>query len=131
MSNKRNHYYASNTSAESTRSLSDTTDSFEEVVSTDVEATEETVIPEEEINTDTPVTVESEEKPAMTIGVVANCHKLNIRPFPSIDNTPVCVVSEGDPLVLNKEKSTDGWYAVYTEAGVEGFCMKQYVEIIG
>ena len=131
MSNKRNHYCAPNSSAESTRSLSDVTDNFKEEVSADVEATEEAVIPEEEINTDAPVAAESEEKPAMTIGVVANCHKLNIRPFPSTDNTPVGVVSEGDPVVLNKEKSTDDWYAVYTEAGVEGFCMKQYVKVIG
>lgn len=126
MSNKRNHYYTSKTSTES---KCDPADSFVSAAVSD--SSEEVVEALDELNSDTAVSVESETNQQMPICVVVNCHKLNIRPFPSTDNTPVCVVSEGDPLVLNKEKSTDDWYAVYTEAGVEGFCMKQYVKIIG
>lgn len=63
------------------------------------------------------------------IGVVSGCAKLNIRKEPVITAEPVCVVPEKSVLLIDSDLSTDEWYKVYTEAGMEGFCMKKYVTV--
>ena len=63
------------------------------------------------------------------VGVVSDCKQLNIRKEPSIDADKICVVSAGALLVIEPDKSTDEWYKIYTEAGIEGFCMKKFVTL--
>lgn len=69
------------------------------------------------------------EEPVSRIGEVNGCKKLNVRQAASINSTPVCVISEGDMVIISPIESTDEWYKVYTEAGAEGFCMKTYISI--
>lgn len=68
-------------------------------------------------------------EPISFIGVVSGCEKLNVRQEASIKSNPVCVINKNDPVVIDVRESVDGWYKVYTETGVEGFCMKQYITI--
>ena len=63
------------------------------------------------------------------IGVVSGCTKLNVRKEPNITSEPVCIVPEKSVLLIDQDLSTDEWYKVYTEAGMEGFCMKKYVTV--
>lgn len=63
------------------------------------------------------------------IGVVDNCKLLNIRKEPSKQAEVVCVVEPETVLMIDVDESTAGWHKVYTEAGVEGFCMKEFVKI--
>lgn len=63
------------------------------------------------------------------IGVVDNCKLLNIRKEPSKQAEVVCVVEPETVLMIDVEKSTNRWHKVYTEAGVEGFCMKEFVKV--
>ena len=71
-----------------------------------------------------------EETPAAPVtGVVTNCLKLNIRENPNTDSKVVCEVTMLDELMIDEEASTDEWFKVYTEMGVEGFCMKKYVAV--
>lgn len=58
--------------------------------------------------------------------VVANCEALNIRERPNKKATILCVVKEGEELMISPDDSTDDWYCVYTKTGVEGFCMKEF-----
>lgn len=62
------------------------------------------------------------------IGVVKKCVKLNIRKQPKIDAEPVTVVDVNTVLMIEPSQSTKEWLKVYTEAGVEGYCMKKFVE---
>lgn len=62
-------------------------------------------------------------------GTVINCSRLNIREKPSIDGVIICEIACQTKLVIDKEESTDDFYKVYTPAGIEGFCMKKFVEI--
>lgn len=64
-----------------------------------------------------------------TIGVVTNCLCLNVRREPNIDAEVLCVVVLDTRLIIDTNNSTDEWYSVCTETGVEGFCMKEYVAI--
>ena len=63
------------------------------------------------------------------IGIVANCKKLNIRERPTKDSRVVTIVSCFDELEIDMNNSNDEWYAVFTVAGIEGFCMKKFVVI--
>lgn len=67
--------------------------------------------------------------PETIIGFVTGCIKLNIRKEPSIDAEVLCEVVATSPLSIDLENSTDEWLSVGTELGVEGFCMKKYVNI--
>lgn len=63
------------------------------------------------------------------IGIVANCEKLNIRLRPSMEATTICQCHEGDELMIDLPQSTDNWFSVCTSIGIEGFCMKEFIEI--
>jgi len=63
------------------------------------------------------------------IGVVVNCMKLNIREKPSKESDVVAVAAALDELKIDYDTSTEGWFAVCTAAGMEGFCMKKFVAI--
>lgn len=74
-------------------------------------------------------TVDMVEETEPVFGMVVDCTKLNIRMTPNKTATVIDVVDRGDQLVIDLDFSTDEWYSVTTETGVEGFCMKQYVAI--
>lgn len=65
-----------------------------------------------------------------TIGVVANCLRLNVREKPSKEANIICVIQLGSEVKIDEIESTDEFYKVCTETGVEGFCMKQYITIL-
>lgn len=62
-------------------------------------------------------------------GFVSGCEKLNVRIKPSTTGDVVCIVDEGTTLMIDQSESTDKWFKVYTETGVEGYCMKNFVTI--
>lgn len=64
------------------------------------------------------------------VGVVCNCERLNIRTAPDKKAEPVAVVNKDTVLMIEYPVNTNSdWFKVYTEAGVEGYCMKEFVEI--
>lgn len=60
---------------------------------------------------------------------VVTCERLNIREAPNAKAAVLCVVTEGEELMIAPDESTDDWYGVYTKAGVEGFCMKKFTAL--
>lgn len=99
-----------------------------------VETTPAVVVADQtEVETITTVAVANQtevEPPAEPIdGFVSGCKKLNVRIEPSTTGDIVCVVDEGVTLMIDESASTNEWYRVYTEAGAEGYCMKQFVTI--
>lgn len=69
-----------------------------------------------------------ETEPVEKIGVV-NSNLLNIRKEPSTNAEVIAIVGILDELSINEKNSTDEWFAVCTVSGVEGFCMKKFVDI--
>lgn len=63
------------------------------------------------------------------IGVVANCRKLNVRKAPFVDADIACVINEDTFVEVNELESTEDFYKVCTAAGVNGYCMKDFIEI--
>lgn len=74
--------------------------------------------------------VEATQEPAeLVAGTVTGCSRLNIREEPNKAATVICVANAFSELLVDPSESTDGWFKVYTEAGDEGFCMKEFVTI--
>lgn len=70
-----------------------------------------------------------ETKTEDVIGTVVKCSALNIRADASINSDIVCAVQSGTKLVVDVNNSTGEWLSVCTEAGLEGYCMSDYVKI--
>ena len=73
-------------------------------------------------------TVETVTLPEMVEGVVVNCAKLNVRAEPDIDARIVCVLDAMSKIEIDVAKSTDEWFKVCTAIGVEGYCMRKFVD---
>lgn len=61
-------------------------------------------------------------------GVVVNCAKLNIREEPSVDSAVVGVLDVMSEIEIDVAKSDNEWLKVYTVTGVEGYCMRKFVD---
>lgn len=80
---------------------------------------------------------EIEEEPAvevveavqMKFGTVVDCPKLNIRKAPDSHAQVVCVIERGAEVEVDESESTVYFYKIYLANGIEGFCMKQFIEI--
>jgi len=71
----------------------------------------------------------SEQKDSENIGIVVNCKRLNVREKPSVDSNVICVIDCQTELMIYEEESTDEFYKICTASGVEGFCMKKFIDI--
>ena len=72
---------------------------------------------------------EVEEVEEIEEGNVIDCVNLNIREKPDLNSAVLCTVPASTKLLIDMAKSTMTWLYVYTESGIEGFCMKQFVGI--
>ena len=97
--------------------------------------TEEGVV--EEVVEQPGVVEEIVEQPAVIepvapkIGFVIDCAKLNVRSEPYIDSNIVCVIPGSTEVEVDEENSTEDFYKICTYSGVEGFCMKKFIQLKG
>lgn len=64
------------------------------------------------------------------IGIVVGCPRLNVRMKPNAEATVVCVIDRDSKVMLDEENSTRSFYKICTEVGVEGYCMKQFINVL-
>lgn len=86
-----------------------------------VETAEQVVIPE------AVETVETVTTPELVTGTVANCAKLNVRVKPEATADVLCVLNAASELEINVNESTSEWFRVITATGVEGYCMRKFI----
>ena len=98
---------------------------------TELEVTDQTEFDTEveaEVETEVETEVEPEvEKKSYDIGVVTGCAKLRVRSEPRFGTNVVCEIDRGTRVMIDKSESTIDYYKIYTESGVEGFCVKTYI----
>lgn len=70
-----------------------------------------------------------EEVPKKVMGAILNCAKLNVRKEPNANADVVFVADNSTEFVINEDESTEDWYKVCTDTGVEGFCMKKFFAV--
>lgn len=100
-------------------------------------AVEPGVKEEEPIVTEEPKVVQEEETVTVTpeppvepvYGVVTECIKLNVRKEPDANADIVTTLSLATEVLVDLVNSTEEFYKIVTGAGVEGYCMKQYINV--
>ena len=63
------------------------------------------------------------------LGKVVGCVKLNVREEPNTKADVVFEIPVGSKVFIDESCSTDEFYKICTEHGVEGYCMKKFIEI--
>lgn len=82
------------------------------------------------IDTVNQLEIEPEITPEPTKGIVVDCARLNVRKKPNADAEVVHIIERSAKVLIDEENSTKSFYKVCTEVGVEGYCMKQFIEIL-
>lgn len=78
----------------------------------------------------TPMVIsESEVAAPKNLGKVVDCVRLNVREEPSTKASVVFEINVGSTVFIDETCSTDEFYKICTEHGVEGYCMKKFIEI--
>ena len=70
-----------------------------------------------------------EMKAPKNLGKVVDCIKLNVREEPSTKASVVFEINVGSTVFIDETCSTNEFYKICTEHGVEGYCMKKFIEI--
>lgn len=77
-------------------------------------------------------TLEETPKKESKVGIVANCEKLNLRRSALKDSDGANIITEllsGVAVVIDEDESTPDFYKVTTETGLEGYCMRRFIEL--
>lgn len=75
-----------------------------------------------------PVEVAKSVEETNPVGVVVGCEKLNVRKEPSVNSEVVFQFPCNMEVEIFVDKSTEDWFYVCNAAGIEGFCMKKYID---
>jgi hypothetical protein len=75
------------------------------------------------------ITIEEVQVPAYAVGVVANCNSLNVREHPERTATVIDILRAGAEVQVDVSNKFDKWIHVYTVTGLDGFCMKEYIDM--
>ena len=89
----------------------------------ETETVEETVTPK---NPAEPTTPQPE---SQTTGIVSGCPRLRVREAASTNAEVLCEIPTDSKVTIDVSTSTKDFYKVTTSAGVEGFCMKKFIEV--
>lgn len=65
----------------------------------------------------------------IAIGVVSNCKSLNVRKQPSKASKVLCTVRFAEEVTINVTKSNENWFNIKTKTNVEGFCMRDFINV--
>lgn len=72
---------------------------------------------------------EPEPEPELITGIVSDCSRLRVRNYPGLDANVICEIDAGAQVVIDNTESTEEFYKVCTEAGIDGYCMKRFIKV--
>ena len=72
---------------------------------------------------------ETEELSNPTMGIVSDCKKLRVRNYPELEANVICEIEVGSKVVIDENNSTEEFYKVCTETGIDGYCMKKFIKV--
>lgn len=73
-------------------------------------------------------TIETKTLPETVSGMVVGCAKLNVRKEPNLTADIVCALNVQSEIEIDVEKSNKEWFYICTATGIEGYCMRKFVE---
>lgn len=63
------------------------------------------------------------------VGKVVECEQLNVRKDSKKDSDVLCIIAKDSEVQINQNESTEEFYKVVTPSGIEGYCMKKFIEV--
>ena len=72
---------------------------------------------------------EPKESENLTHAVVVDCAKLNVREEPSPKGAVIAVIDASNEVVVYDSESFGNYYKILTAAGIEGYCVKDYLKL--
>lgn len=63
------------------------------------------------------------------IGLVSNCANLRVRKEPDEKAEVLGIIPVDTEVMIDEDKSIGEFYKVYTDSGLEGFCMKPFITV--
>lgn len=99
---------------------------MDNVINTVPAAEQEPVTPQEP---QVPVTPQESVEPVFK-GRIRNCTKLNVRADANPNARILCVIGKDDEVEIDRKNSTDEFWKVNLESGVEGYCMKKFMKMV-
>lgn len=94
-----------------------------------IENTIEKEAPKVEQRVEQKVEQRVEQKVERKIGTVIDCSSLNVRKEPSKYADILCTIQASEKVEIDESKSTHDFYKIFNSAGVEGYCMKNYISV--
>ena len=75
--------------------------------------------------------VEPEVKPEQPrkMGRVHGCTRLNVRKAPKPRAEVVCEIYANTEVEIDEDNSTVDFYKIFTASGIEGYCVKTYIDV--
>lgn len=73
-------------------------------------------------------TITTATTPETVTGVITGCAKLNVREHPNTNSDIVCVLERATEIEINVTESTDEWFRVRTADGINGYCMRKFID---
>lgn len=64
-----------------------------------------------------------------TNGVVCGCETLFVRSEANKESSPLTIIEKDSKVEIDLDQSTEDFYKVTIESGIEGYCMKKFIEI--
>lgn len=93
------------------------------------EITVEEVIAEVAATAEVEAPVEEVVETVSKVGMVTGCEKLRVRKGPNATADVICEITKSTAVIIDEEASSNDFYKVCTESGVEGFCMKKFITV--
>lgn len=62
-------------------------------------------------------------------GYVVNCAKLNVRNEPKPHSEILCTIEQDSEVEIDEAQSTEDFYKICSAAGIEGYCVKYFINI--
>lgn len=63
-------------------------------------------------------------------GKVVNCTMLFVRSNPNRESKPLITLNKDDEVRITDINASNDFYKVLTKTNIEGYCMKEYINII-
>lgn len=58
-----------------------------------------------------------------------NCLRLNVRKDKRISDNIIGKLKEDDEVSIDLSESEDVWYKISTKSGLEGYCLKEFIDL--
>lgn len=124
------HNYSQYSNKKKNKPQAEVVDSVTTIAATDEIPVEVKMEPVEPVVVMVPIeVVEPVAATKTTTGTVAHCNKLNVRSKPAMHADVLTILDAGAVVTIDIAKSNSDWLKISTAEGVNGYCVRKFVDV--